>query len=317
MAYVFQRILTMVPVLFFLSVMVFGLIHLIPGDPAQVILGQEATPEAIAQMRMKLGLDQPVPLQYWHWLQHALAGNLGQSLVDGEPVSHLIAQRLPVTIELAVGTILVALLIAFPFGILAAVYRGRWLDAAALFTSTVGMSVPSFWLGILLLIGFTVKLHWFPSSGYVPMWQNLGQNLHAMVLPVVATGVREAAVLMRMLRSSLLDVLHQDYVRTARAKGLYGWVVIIRHALRNALIPVITTGGLQIAGLLGGLVITEQIFALPGFGSLLVQSVFSRDYTTVQGATLVAALLVVVVNLVVDLVYGVVDPRLRLGKESR
>jgi peptide/nickel transport system permease protein len=290
---------------------------LIPGDPAQVILGQEATPEALHALRVKLGLNQPIVVQYWHWIQNVLTGNLGFSLVDGEPVSHLILQRLPVTLELAVGTLVVAVAIAFPFGVFAAVYRGRWLDAATLFVSTIGLSLPPFWLGILLLLGLTVKLHWFPSSGYVAPWHDLGANLRGLVLPVVATGVREAAVLMRMLRSSLLDVLNQDYVRTARAKGLRGWVVITRHALRNALIPVITTGGLQVAGLLGGLVITEQIFSLPGFGSLLVQSVFSRDYTTVQGAALTAALLVVVVNLIVDLLYAVADPRMQLGKEGR
>lgn len=314
MAYIAKRIMTMIPVLFILSVLVFGLIHLIPGDPAQVILGQDTSPAALAALRHQLGLDQPIVMQYVHWLGRTLEGNLGTSLTNGEPVTQLIAQRLPVTIELAVGTILFALIFAFPLGIMAAVYRGRWADAASLFSSTLGLSVPPFWLGIVLLIVFTVHIHLFPSSGYVPIWQDPGKNLSVMILPMVATGFREAAVLMRMVRSSLLDVLDNDYIRTARAKGLRGGAVVVYHALKNAMIPVITTGGLQIAGLLGGLVITEQIFSLPGIGSLLVQSVFSRDYTTVQGTALVAALAVVVVNLLVDLIYGLFDPRIRLAK---
>lgn len=316
MAYVAKRVLTTIPVLFILSVMVFSLIHLIPGDPAQVILGQDATPAALAALRAKLGLNENIFAQYWNWLGHVVVGNLGNSLLDGESVSHLIFQRLPVTLELAIGTFIIALLIAFPLGILAAVYRGRWLDGTALFTATIGISVPPFWLGILLLLLFTVKIHLFPSSGYVPIWQNPGRNLSVMILPMLSTGFREAAVLMRMLRSTILEVLHEDYVRTAKAKGLSGWAIIVHHALRNALIPVMTMGGLQLAGLLGGLVITETIFSLPGFGSLLVQSVFSRDYTTVQGAALVAALAVILVNLIVDVLYGVVDPRIRLGKKA-
>lgn len=316
MAYVAKRLLITLPVLFIVSVFVFSLIHLIPGDPAQVILGQDATPATLHALRVELGLNQPLVLQYLHWVGNAVQGNLGNSLVNGTPVMTLIEQRLPVTVELAIGTFLVSLLVAFPLGILAAVYRGKVGDAVALFSSSIGLSVPPFWLGIILLLAFTVKLHWFPSSGYVPMWTNIGENLRAMALPIIATGVREAAVLMRMLRSSLLDVLHQDYIRTARAKGLVGWVVIVRHALKNALIPVITTGGLQLAGLLGGLVITESVFSLPGFGNLLVQSIFSRDYTTVQGAALVFALLVILVNVLVDLVYGLADPRIQMGKES-
>ena len=312
MAYVLRRIVTMIPVLIFLSIMVFLLIHLIPGDPAQTILGQSATPQAIAALRAQMGLNLPLPLQYAHWVGHLVQGNLGNSLLDNEPVVHLIGQRLPVTVELAIGTIIIALLIAFPLGILAAVYRGKVADFVAMFASTIGLAVPPFWIGLIFLLVFTVHIHLFPSSGYVPLSQNIGQNLASMILPMVATGIREAAVLLRMLRSSLLDVIDQDFVRTARAKGLHGYAIIVHHALKNALIPVITTGGLQIAGLLGGLVITEQIFTLPGFGSLLVQSVFSRDYTTVQGAAMVVALLVVFVNLAVDLVYGVVDPRIRV-----
>lgn len=314
MAYVAKRFLITLPVLFLVSVMVFSLIHLIPGDPAQVILGQDATPSALHAMRIRLGLNRPLVIQYLDWLGNVLRGNLGRSLTDGVPVSQLILESLPVTVELALGTFLVSLLVAFPLGILAAVYRGRTADAAALFTSTFGLSVPPFWLGMMLLFAFTVRLHWFPSSGYVPFWVNPGQNLQAMALPILATGVREAAVLMRMLRTSMLEVLRQDFTRTARAKGLRGWGIIVRHALKNALIPVVTMGGLQLAELLGGLVITETVFSLPGFGNLLVQSIFSRDYTTIQGAALVAALLVIFVNLAVDLVYGLVDPRIHFAE---
>lgn len=312
MAYVAKRMLIMLPVLFIVSVMVFSLIHLIPGDPAQVILGQDATPASLHALRVRLGLNLPIVIQYLDWMSGILRGNFGQSLTDGVPVSQLILESLPVTLELAVGTFLVSLLVAFPLGVLAAVYRGRVADATALFTATLGLSVPPFWLGMLLLFAFTVRLHWFPSSGYVPFWINPWQNMQAMVLPIIATGVREAAVLLRMLRTSMLEVLHLDYIRTARAKGLSGWVIIVRHALKNALIPVITTGGLQLAGLLGGLVITETVFSLPGFGNLLVQSIFSRDYTTIQGAALVAALMVIFVNLAVDLFYGWVDPRIHV-----
>ncbi len=314
MAYVAKRFLITLPVLFLVSVMVFSLIHLIPGDPAQVILGQDATPSALHALRIRLGLNRPLVIQYLDWLGNVLRGNLGQSLTDGVPVSRLIFESLPVTVELALGTFLVSLLVAFPFGILAAVYRGRTADAAALFTSTFGLSVPPFWLGMMLLFAFTVRLHWFPSSGYVPFWVNPGQNLQAMALPILATGVREAAVIMRMLRTSMLEVLRQDFTRTARAKGLRGWGIIVRHALKNALIPVVTMSGLQLAELLGGLVITETVFSLPGFGNLLVQSIFSRDYTTIQGAALVAALLVIFVNLAVDLMYGLVDPRIHFAE---
>ncbi|MCI0182392.1 ABC transporter permease [Sulfoacidibacillus ferrooxidans] len=311
MTYIARRIIMMIPVLFFLSIIVFSLIHLIPGNPAQVILGQDASPSAIRALEVQLGLNQSLPAQYFSWLAGVLHGNLGRSLLDGQPVSQLIVQRLPVTVELAIGTIIVAIVIAFPLGILAAIYRDKWADVATLFVATVGISVPPFWLGMLLLIEFTVKIHLFPSSGYEPIWSHPLQNLSVMTLPIVATGFREAGVLLRMLRGSLLDVLDQEFIRTARSKGISGWKVIFHHAVKNALIPVITTGGLQVAGLLGGIVITETIFSLPGFGSLLVESVFSRDYTTIQGTALVAALAVVLVNLLVDITYGLVDPRMR------
>lgn len=314
LTFITRRILLTIPVLFLISVIVFSLLHLIPGDPARVILGQDATPAALQALRVQLGLTRPLWLQYVLWIGGVFHGNLGNSLQTGLPVAMLIGQALPVTVELAIGTIIVSGLIAIPLGIYAAVHKGRLADLITVFGASIGLSIPPFWLGIMLLLLFTVHFHLFPSSGFVPFFQNPIQNLQSMFLPVVATAVREAAVLLRMMRASLVEVLGADFIRTARAKGIVWRVVVVRHAVRNALVPVLTQSGLQVAGLLGGLVITETIFSLPGFGSLLVNSIFSRDYTIIQGSALVAALLVVGVNLVTDLCYGLIDPRIRMGK---
>jgi peptide/nickel transport system permease protein len=279
-----------------------------------VILGEESTPQAYEELRKQLNLDKPIVVQYVIWLGNVLQGNLGMSIISHVPVSKLIAQRLPATIELTIGTFLVAILIAFPTGILAAVRRGKIADYTSTFLALGGMSIPNFWLGMMAIIYFSVHLGWLPASGYVPITQDLKNNLLAMILPCLATGLRESAVLMRMLRSSLLEVVNMDFVRTAKAKGLNEYNTIVGHALRNAMIPVVTTSGLMIAGLLGGLVITESIFSIPGFGRLIVESVYKRDYVTVQGAILVSALLVVLVNLIVDLLYAVIDPRIKSGE---
>lgn len=312
MAFLIRRILLTIPILVLVTVMVFSLIHLIPGDVATVVLGQEATPAAKVAMRHRLGLDKPLPVQYASWLGNVLHGNLGNSLSDGTPVGTEIKQRLPVTGELALASFIVAILIAIPTGIVSAVYRGKAVDYVATLFAFLGMSIPGFWLAMLMIILFALKLGLLPSSGYVPFTQDPGANLRAMLLPAVATGVRESAVLMRMMRSSLLEVLSQDYIRTARGKGLTRPAVIFGHSLRNAMIPVITQSGLLIAGLLGGLVITETLFSIPGFGKLIVTAIFERDFVTVQGAVLVSALLVVVVNFVVDIMYGALDPRIRI-----
>jgi peptide/nickel transport system permease protein len=314
MKFVVRRLLLTIPILFLVSVLAFTLIHLIPGDPAQVILGEESTPQAYEELRKQLNLDKPIVLQYLIWLGNVLQGNLGMSIISHVPVSTLIAQRLPATIELTIGTFLVALLIAIPTGILAAVRRGKIADYTSTFLALGGMSIPSFWLGMMAIIYFSVNLGWLPASGYVPITQDPKSNLLAMILPCLATGLRESAVLMRMLRSSLLEVVNMDFVRTAKAKGLNEFNTIVGHVLRNALIPVVTTSGLMIAGLLGGLVITESIFSIPGFGRLIVESVYKRDYVTVQGAILVSAVLVVLVNLIVDLLYAVIDPRIKAGE---
>jgi peptide/nickel transport system permease protein len=311
-AFILRRLLLTVPILLLVSVLVFSLIHLIPGDPAVVILGQEATPQALAALRARLGLDQPLPVQYLTWLGRVLRGDLGRSLVTNQPVLDVILTKLPATLELALGAFLISNLLAIPAGIIAATRRGTAADYSATVLAFAGLSIPHFWLGIMLLLFFAVRLQWLPASGYVPFWEDPGQNLRAMILPMIATGFRESAVVTRQLRSSLLEVLGQDYVRTARAKGLGERVVLVTHALKNALIPVVTVSGLQVAALLSGLVITEQVFSIPGFGRLIVESIFTRDFTMVQGAVLVAATMVVGVNIAVDILYAFIDPRIKL-----
>lgn len=314
MMFVAKRLLLTIPILILVSIMTFSLIHLIPGDPARVILGQEATEEAYQALRSELGLDKPIVQQYFSWLGKVLQGDLGRSITAHVPVIDLIKQRLPATIELTIGAFLFALIIAIPTGILAAVRRNTWIDYTSSFLALGGMSIPSFWLALMAIIYFAVENQWLPSSGYVPFFDDPKKNIMAMILPWLVTGFRESAILMRMLRSSLLEVVNMDFIRTAKAKGKSEFGTIIGHALRNALIPVVTTSGLMIAGLLGGLVITESIFSIPGFGRLIVESVFRRDYVTVQGAILVSAILVVIVNLIVDLLYVIIDPRIKAGK---
>ena len=313
MQVVLRRVALSIPILLLVSIMVFALIHLIPGDPVTVMLGQEATPEVKQALRHELGLDRPLVIQYFVWLGRVVRGDLGRSLVDRAPVLDQIRLRLPATIELAIGAFLIALLIAIPAGVLSATRRGSAVDHASTVLALGGLSLPSFWLAMLLIIVFAVKLQWLPASGYVPFFENPRANLTAMILPMFATGIRESAFLTRMLRSSMLEVLHADYVRTARAKGLRERAVVLRHALRNGLVPVVTSSGLVIAGLLGGLVITESIFSIPGFGRLIVDAIFQRDFITVQGAILVSAVLVVLVNLVVDLLLVLIDPRIKQG----
>ena len=315
MAFLIRRLLLTLPILFIVSVVCFSLINLIPGDPATVILGPEASEQAKEQMREQLGLNKPIVVQYVDWLGGVLHGDLGESLVDGTPVSQLILQRLPVTLELALGTFLVSLTIAVVAGILSASKRGTWVDYVSTGFALGGISIPHFWLGMMFIIIFAVYLGWLPASGYVPFFEDPAANIAVMILPVLATGLRESAELMRMLRSSLLEELGSDYVRTAFSKGLSRRVVVIRHAVRNALIPFVTASGLQIAALLGGLVVTEQVFQLPGVGRLIVESILERDYTVVQGAVLTVTVIVILINVLVDLLYAVIDPRIALSEE--
>jgi peptide/nickel transport system permease protein len=314
-AFLIRRLLLTLPILFIVSVVCWSMINLIPGDPATVILGPEASEQAKEQMREQLGLNKPLVVQYVDWLDGVLHGNLGKSLVDGTPVSQLILQRLPVTLELALGTFLVSLTIAVVAGILSASNRGTWIDYLSTGFALGGISIPHFWLGMMFIIIFAVNLGWLPASGFEPFFQNPVANITAMILPVLATGLRESAELMRMLRSSLLEELGSDYVRTAFSKGLSKRVVVIKHAVRNALIPFVTASGLQIAGLLGGLVVTEQVFQLPGVGRLIVESIEQRDFTVVQGAVLTVTVIVVIINVLVDVLYAVIDPRIALSKE--
>lgn len=316
MAFIIRRLLMTIPVLLLVTIIVFSLLHLLPGDPATVILGQEATQEAIDAMRLELGLNKPLIVQYFDWLGKIVQGDFGRSLIDRTPVSKLILQRLPATMELTLGAFLVAVLIAFPAGILSAIRPGKWIDHFCTALALGGLSIPHFWLGMVFIIIFAVKLGWLPASGYVPFTEDPAGNLKAMIMPMVATGLRESAVLMRMLRSSLLEVVEADYIRTAYAKGLSERSIIVGHALRNAMVPVLTTSGLVIASLLGGLVITETIFSIPGYGKLIVESIFNRDFVTVQGAILVSALFVVCINILVDILYTFIDPRITLGKEA-
>lgn len=316
MVFIIRRLLLAVPVLLLVTVMVFSLLHLIPGDPATVILGPEATPEMVQTLREELGLNKPLLVQYFTWLGNILQGDLGRSLIDRTPVSYLILQRLPATLELTAGAFLVALCIALPAGLLSASRPGSWADHCCTAVSLAGLSIPYFWLGMMFIVLFAVKLGWLPASGYVPFFSDPAANLSAMILPMITTGLREAAVLTRMLRSSLLEVVESDYIRTAYSKGLNERTVLLGHALRNAMVPVITTSGLVIASLLGGLVITESIFSIPGYGRLIVESIFNRDFVTVQGAILVSALFVVLINILVDILYTLVDPRITLGKEA-
>lgn len=305
-----RRLLLSVPTLLLVSMVVFSLLAVLPGDPVAAILGMEATPEAAAALRLKLGLDDPLLVQYGRWLWAVLHGDLGRSFIDNTPVADALWQRLPVTIELAIGSFLVAVIIAVPAGILSAARPRGWANAIGTLIALFGMSVPHFWLGMLFIILFAVKLGWLPASGFVPLSVDWHANLVAMIMPMVVTGLRESAILMRMVRSSLLEVLNEDYIRTAFSKGLRDWQVVLGHALRNAMIPVVTASGLMVSGMLGGLVITESIFGIPGMGKMIVDAIFQRDYVTVQAGVLAATVMVVIVNLCVDLLYSVIDPRI-------
>jgi peptide/nickel transport system permease protein len=309
--FLLQRLATIVPTLFFVSVLIFGLQQLLPGDPAIALAGEERDPETIRYLREKFHLDDPLPLRYWYWLSGVLQGDLGDSVRIQKPVMDLILEKLPVTIQLATMAMLIALAIGITAGVISAVKKDTWLDYAANVFALWGLSTPNFWLGILLILLFAVQLGWLPASGYVSPFEDLKANLSAMIMPAFVLGNAIAAVLMRHTRSAMLQVLSSDYVRTARAKGLDERVVVLKHALRNALIPVITLGALEFGTLLSGAVLTEQVFTIPGFGKLIVDAVFNRDYLVVQGVVLFTATVYITLNLLADVAYFVVNPRLR------
>lgn len=310
-AYFLRRLVSLLPTLVFVSMLIFGLQQLLPGDPAQILAGEDQNPELIAQLREKMHLDKPLPVQYGHWIGGVLQGDLGESARTGQPVLELILQKLPVTVQLAFMSMLIALCISLPTGIISAVKRDTLIDHGARVFALTGISMPNFWLGIMLILLFSVELGWLPASGYISPFEDLGANLAAMIMPAFVLGNGIAAVLMRHTRSSMLQVLATDYVRTARAKGLRERVVVIKHALRNALTPVITLGALELGTLLSGAVLTEQVFTIPGFGKLIIDAVFNRDYAVVQGVVLVTATTYIVLNLLADMAYFVFNPRLR------
>jgi peptide/nickel transport system permease protein len=309
--YLVARLVQLFVVLLFLSILVFTIVRLIPGDPAAVMLGTEATPAAVAEIRREMGLDAPIPVQYVKWLQHVLRGNFGTSWVSKKPALELIVGALPVTLQLVGAAFLVALLIATPAGILAAIRPRSWIDQGSTAFALLGISMPSFWLGIMLVLLFALQLRWLPPSGYLPLTADPWGALRATALPALTLGVALAAPLTRFLRSGMLDVLALDYVRTARAKGLPEGRVIARHALKNALLSVVTVLGLQLGALLGGSIVIEQVFAWPGIGRLSLAAIQQRDYGVVQGIVLFVATGFVLVNFLVDLVYLYLDPRIR------
>ena len=306
-----RRLLSAIPVLFIVSLISFGLMRLIPGDPAASIAGPSATPAQIDQLRRDLGLDEPLLMQLLHYYQGLLQGDFGKSLLLGKGVLAATLERLPVTIGLSLYALVLTLLIGVTSGIIAALRQNTWVDQVAMMIAMLGISIPNFFLGLLMIIFFAVQLGWLPSGGYVPFSQDPLGWLRSTTMPAISLALLQAGLLARITRSGMLEVLRQDYVRTARAKGLPERQVILKHALANALIPIVTVVGIIISLLLSGAVVTEALFSLPGMGQLLTQAVLSRDYPMVQGGLLLVTTFLVVVNILVDILYAMIDPRVR------
>jgi peptide/nickel transport system permease protein len=309
--FLLRRLALVLPTLFFVSLLVFGLQQLLPGDPALALAGEERDPAVIAFLRQKYHLDEPLPVRYLLWAKGVLSGDLGESIRIKRPVRDLVLEKLPVTAELAALAFVIALAIGLPMGIVAAVGNDSAIDYAATMVALWGRSIPNFWLGILLILLFSVHWGLLPASGFVSPAESLSRNLATLIMPAFVLGNVIAAVMMRHTRSAMLEVLNADYIRTARAKGLSEVRVVLHHALRNALVPVITLGALQFGELLSGAVLTEQVFTIPGFGKLIVDAVFNRDYAVVQGVVLCTALAFILLNLLADVAYVLVNPRLR------
>jgi peptide/nickel transport system permease protein len=309
--YIGRRILIAIPTLIIVSLLVFALQKLLPGDPVLTMAGEERDPQVLAYLREKYHLDDPIPVQYFAWIGSALTGNLGISLRTDIPVLDLILSKLPVTLELAIMAMIVALAIGIPTGIISAVKKGTTVDYTANVIALSGLSIPNFWLGIMLIMLVSVRWKLLPASGYVPPTEDLWLNIKTMLMPAFVLGTGLAASLMRHTRSAMLGVMRSDYIRTARAKGLLSRKVILKHALRNALIPIVTLSTLLFGELLAGAVLTEQIFTIPGFGKLIVDAVFNRDYAVVQGVVLCTAVGFIFMNLLADVLYVLVNPRLR------
>jgi len=311
LAFLTRRLLQIVPTIILVSMLIFGLQQLLPGDPALIMAGEDRDPAVLAQIREQYRLNDPVPVRYLFWAKGVLSGDLGESMRLKSSVASLVAEKLPVTMQLAAMALLFALGIGIPAGILSAVKKETPWDYGANLFALWGLSTPNFWLGILLIFLFSVTLGWLPASGYVPLGEDWRQSLETTIMPAFVLGNALAAVLMRHTRSAMLQAMGADYVRTARAKGLQEGRVVLKHALRNAMTPVITLGALEFGTLLSGAVLTEQVFTIPGFGKLIVDSVFNRDYAVVQGVVLVTSTIYITLNLLADIAYMLVNPRLR------
>ena len=310
-AYIFRRVLAAVPVLLIVVLIVFTLVRLIPGDPARLIAGVEGTEEDVAGIRRSLGLDKSIPVQLWIYIKDLFTGDLGESHSSRSPVTRLIWERIPPTLSLTLLTELIAVSLAVPLGVLAAWKANTWVDRSVMIFSTLGFSVPLFFLGFLFIIAFGVKIPLFPVAGYEPLSEGFGTYLRHLAMPAVATALVIMALIARMTRSSMLEVLREDYMTTARAKGLTEKVILLRHALKNAALPIVTVIGVGFAGLLTGIVITENVFAIPGLGRLVVGAMLARDFQVIQAAILLGAAVQVFINLAVDISYAFFDPRIR------
>jgi peptide/nickel transport system permease protein len=312
-AYFLKRVIILLATLFLVSGAIFVVLQVIPGDPAQIILGIKASPETLRDLRHKLGLDLPLPVQYMNWIGGVIRGDLGRSITYDVPITSLIISRLQVTIPLALLSILFAVVFSIPLGVYAAIHRNRPGDYGVMVFSQIGLAIPAFWAGILLILLFAVELRWFSAGGFKSWAETPWGALKSLLLPALSLGLIRAAVLARLTRSCMLEVLGEDYIRTARSKGLTEKGVVYKHAFRNALIPVVTIVGLQMGELLAGAIVIENVFHLPGLGRLVFLAIGQRDLPVVQGVSLLIAFLIVVVNFAVDVIYGIVDPRIRAG----
>ncbi|MCW1929275.1 ABC transporter permease [Bhargavaea beijingensis] len=314
-AYILKRLLSMIPVLLIVAIFVFFLIHMIPGDPAAVMLGPEATPEEVESLKEELGLNLPIYQQFFEWSLHALQGDLGNSLYMNQPVLDAFIGHLGPTLSLALLAQGVSIFLAIPIGVLAARKRGTGVDRTFMIIAMLGMSIPSFLLALLLMLVFGVQLNWLPVAGYSSLGEGLWEHLKYLILPAISLGTIQAAVIARMTRSSMIDILSMNFIKTAKAKGLKQKVVIYKHAFRNALIPILTILGETFGALITGAVVTETVFNLPGIGQLVINAITRRDYAVIQGTILLIAVTYLFLNLIIDLLYGLVDPRVRLNRK--
>lgn len=314
--YIIRRILQAIPVIIVASFVIFILMHIVPGDPAQMLAGPNAPPEVVDALKEQMGLDKPIVIQYFTWLANIVKGNMGKSMISGMSVDYLIGLALPATLQLTFAVLILAIVIAIPLGILGALRNKKPIDYVINTYLGLSLALPNFWLGILLILIFSVQLGIMPSSGYVPLLDNPLQSLYFLILPAVALGNRLTAEITRFVKNSVMDTFREDFIRTAKAKGLSNNKIVFKHVLRNALIPIITMIGMRFGRLLGGAVVVETVFSWPGIGRLIVQAIGNRDYPLVQGSLLIVMIMFIVVNLITDLLYGVIDPRISLESEG-